>query len=71
MTRRGLWLGVALVIVLAAGVGWMLLNRRWQAPAPTASSPPSSPDSAAALPATEPSTDAYTAERRRMVETHI
>jgi protein-L-isoaspartate(D-aspartate) O-methyltransferase len=71
MTRRGLWLGVALVIVLAAGVGWMLLNRRWQAPAPTASSPPSSPDSAAALPATEPSTDAYTAERRRMVETQI
>ena len=36
MARGGYRLGIALIVVLAIGLGWLLLDRPWQEPAPTA-----------------------------------
>jgi protein-L-isoaspartate(D-aspartate) O-methyltransferase len=59
-----------LVIVLATGLGWLLLSGPWQAPATTAT-PPAGPTPATGPSAGEPSTDSRAVERRQMVESQI
>lgn len=69
MARGGYRLGIALIVVLAIGLGWLLLDRPWQAPASTATAPPPTPSG---VPSTaDLSPDSRDQERRLMVELQI
>ena len=69
MTRGGFGLRIGLVVVLAVGLGLLLMQRPWQARAPTATAPPASPSAVSS--AGDLAAGAYADERRQMVESQI
>ncbi|MDX9830798.1 MAG: protein-L-isoaspartate(D-aspartate) O-methyltransferase [Anaerolineae bacterium] len=71
MARGGYRLGIALIVVLAIGLGWLLLDRPWQAPTPAATAPPATSGPSDLHSAVDLSPDSRGQERRQMVESQI